>query len=32
MAIYKIKKRNGTIVTFDRLRIETALQKAIESV
>lgn len=32
MAIYKIRKRNGTIVTFDRMRIETALKKAIESV
>lgn len=32
MAIYKIRKRNGTIVTFDRLRIEVALEKAIQSV
>ena len=32
MAIYKVEKRNGTIVTFDRLRIENALAKAIEAV
>ena len=32
MAIYKIRKRNGTIVTFDRLRIEAAIEKAIQSV
>ncbi len=32
MALYKIQKRNGTIVTFDRKRIEFALEKAIESV
>jgi ribonucleoside-triphosphate reductase len=32
MALYKIQKRNGTIVTFDRLRIENALAKAIEAV
>jgi len=32
MAIFKIKKRNGTIVTFDRNKIEGVIQKAIESV
>jgi ribonucleoside-triphosphate reductase (formate) len=32
MALYKIRKRNGTIVTFDRTRISSAIQKAIESV
>lgn len=32
MALYKIQKRNGTIVTFDRLRIENALSKAIDAV
>ena len=32
MVIYKIKKRNGTIVTFDRLRIEAAISRAIEAV
>ncbi|MBP9779238.1 ribonucleoside triphosphate reductase [Candidatus Gracilibacteria bacterium] len=32
MAIYKIQKRNGTIVTFDRIRIEVAIEKAIASV
>ena len=32
MAIYKVKKRNGIIVTFDKIKIESAIQKAIESV
>jgi ribonucleoside-triphosphate reductase (formate) len=31
MAIYKVKKRNWAIVTFDRSKIETALKKAIEA-
>lgn len=32
MAIYKVRKRNGTITTFDRLKIEAAISKAIEAV
>lgn len=32
MAIYKVRKRNGTIATFDRLKIEAAIAKAIEAV
>lgn len=32
MAIYKIKKRNGVIESFDRKRIERAMKIAIESV
>lgn len=32
MAIYKIRKRNWAIVSFDRLKIENAIKKAIESV
>lgn len=32
MAIYKVKKRNGTIVTFDKSKIAQAIQKAISSV
>ena len=32
MAIYKIRKRNGTITTFNRLKIEAAIAKAIEAV
>lgn len=32
MAIYKVKKRDGTIVTFERTKIEQAIQKSIESV
>ncbi len=32
MAIYKIRKRNGIIDTFDRVKIETAIAKAIEAV
>lgn len=31
MAIYKVKKRNGSIVTFDRVKIENAIKKAIEA-
>jgi len=31
MAIYKVRKRNWTIVSFDRSRIETAIKKSIES-
>ena len=31
MAIYKVKKRNWAIVTFDRAKIEVALKKAIEA-
>lgn len=31
MAIYKVKKRNWAIVTFDRSKIEEALKKAIEA-
>ncbi len=32
MAIYKIRKRNGAIVSFDRNKIEEAIRKAIESI
>ena len=32
MAIYKVKKRNGAIVTFDKMKIEKVLEKAIQSV
>lgn len=32
MAIYKIRKRNGAIVTFDRAKIENAIHLAIEAV
>ncbi len=32
MAIYKVKKRNGAIVSFDRSKIEQAIKKSIESV
>ena len=32
MALYKIRKRNGAIVTFNRAKIEQAIQKAIEAV
>ena len=32
MTIYKIRKRNGSIVTFDRAKIEHAIKKAIEAV
>lgn len=32
MAIYKVRKRNGAIVSFDRNKIEQAIKKSIESV
>lgn len=32
MAIYKLRKRNGAIVTFDRTKIESAIHAAIEAV
>lgn len=32
MSIYKVKKRNGAIVDFDRARIETAMRKCFEHV
>jgi len=32
MAIYKVRKRNGAIVSFDRTKIEGAIKKAIEAV
>lgn len=32
MALYKVRKRNGAIVTFNRHKIEQAIQKAIEAV
>lgn len=32
MAIYKVRKRNGAIVTFDRVKIENAIIEAIKSV
>lgn len=32
MAIYKVRKRNGAIVTFDRTKIEHAIRLAIEAV
>lgn len=32
MVIYKVRKRNGAIVTFDRTKIELAIQKAIGAV
>lgn len=32
MAIYKVRKRNGAIVSFDRNKIENAIKRAIESV
>ncbi len=32
MTLYKIRKRNGAIVTFNRGKIEQAIQKAIEAV
>lgn len=31
MSIYKVVKRNGAIVTFEREKIENALKKAIQS-
>jgi ribonucleoside-triphosphate reductase len=32
MVIYKIRKRNGAIVSFDRVKIESAIKKAFEAV
>lgn len=32
MAIFKVKKRNGSIVSFERTKIEEAITKAIEAV
>jgi transcriptional regulator NrdR family protein len=32
MAIFKVKKRNGAIVDFDRSKIENALKLSIEAV
>jgi len=32
MAIYKVQKRNGAIVTFDRTKIEQSIHEAIQSV
>lgn len=32
MAIYKVQKRNGSITTFDRAKIERAIRLAIDSV
>ena len=32
MAIYKIRKRNGAIVSFDQSKIEHAIQRAIQAV
>jgi len=32
MAIYKIRKRNGAIVSFDQAKIEHAIKRAIEAV
>jgi ribonucleoside-triphosphate reductase len=32
MAIYKIRKRNGAIVTFDKTKISEAIKKAIIAV
>jgi|GEM_PF-1251966 len=32
MNFFKIKKRNGSFVTFDKNKIEKAIRKAIESV
>jgi hypothetical protein len=32
MAIYKVRKRNGSIVTFDQQKITSAIQQAIEAV
>ncbi|MDR1944579.1 MAG: hypothetical protein LBQ59_00375 [Candidatus Peribacteria bacterium] len=32
MTIYKVRKRNGSIVTFEREKIEKAIEKAIKSV
>lgn len=32
MAIYKMRKRNGAIVSFDKNRIEQAITLAIQSI
>lgn len=32
MAIYKVRKRNGSIVTFEREKIEKAIEQAVKSV
>jgi transcriptional regulator NrdR family protein len=32
MVIYKIRKRNGSIVTFEKEKIATAIQSAFEAV
>ena len=32
MAIYKMRKRNGAIVSFDQAKIEHAIKRAIEAV
>jgi hypothetical protein len=32
MNFFKIKKRNGSFVTFDKSKIEKAIKKSIESV
>jgi hypothetical protein len=32
MAIYKVKKRNGSIVDFDISKIEYAIKSAVEAV
>ncbi|MBO7504697.1 hypothetical protein J6T66_00540 [bacterium] len=32
MTIYKIRKRNGSIVTFEKEKIENAIQLAFEAV
>ncbi len=32
MPLYKVRKRNGAIVTFDRNKIGNAIEKAVESV
>jgi len=31
MAIYKVRKRNGAIVTFDKVKIEEAIKRAIKA-
>lgn len=32
MSLYKVKKRNGTIVSFELQKIESAIKKAMESI
>jgi anaerobic ribonucleoside-triphosphate reductase len=32
MTVYKVRKRNGTIATFEREKIEKAIENAIKSV